>query len=418
MGIQQLAPTPVHGDNTASLSLLASGVTKRSRHFDIEWFKVKDLVEAGELVVSWVPTEDNLADFFTKKLARERFQLLRDKLMGDTKKQNYFGRNDNPKEIVCSMVTAPVVEMADLPQIMGIGTDEWAAVQPEAKQTHLQVMEAVSSKFGMYACLTPWLPVEVVQWHGPWLVRNLAPNVTAAVAQRLKPGENMVIKDWISWGVQGGVVTAIRQCLHANSNFKPISECKGEPDNGGKLLALVLIQPPCNPTQEQMQWRIREAGGTAYLWHPFAWCIPFDPPIAPYHKDYEWMGGGFMCLHNYDIKHILRSLVVAIHAAPAVRLGGKGEAALNLLGKPPSLGAITALYEKLHTEGGVVAEKLAEPSSWEQYFPARIELLKEIGDTASPIRLSRKPGGSKKGTATIWPDSASGRGKIILGLIN
>ena len=60
-GLGHLPPTIVHGDNTASISLTSSGVTKRSRHFVIEWFKVKDM---GELKVQWVPTDDNVAVVF------------------------------------------------------------------------------------------------------------------------------------------------------------------------------------------------------------------------------------------------------------------------------------------------------------------------------------------------------------------
>ena len=72
----------VHGDNTASISLISAGVTKRSCHFSIEWFYFKELVEQKELTVTWVVTGENLADFFTKKLAREKFVYFRDKLMG------------------------------------------------------------------------------------------------------------------------------------------------------------------------------------------------------------------------------------------------------------------------------------------------------------------------------------------------
>ena len=97
-GIQPEATT-IYGDNTASISLLSTGVTKRSRHFDIEWFKVHDMVEAGEFKISWVPTEENFADFFTKKLPREKFQYLREKLMGGEKLQLYF-KNDP----VCKMM--------------------------------------------------------------------------------------------------------------------------------------------------------------------------------------------------------------------------------------------------------------------------------------------------------------------------
>ena len=68
---KELKPTPVYG------ALLRTEVTRRSRHFEIDWFKTKDLVDGGEMTVSWVPTTDNLADFFTKKLPRERFQNRR-----------------------------------------------------------------------------------------------------------------------------------------------------------------------------------------------------------------------------------------------------------------------------------------------------------------------------------------------------
>ena len=51
---------------------------------------MKDLIELKELVVSWVPTGENLADFFTKKLPRERFCSLRDQLMGDAQDQSWF----------------------------------------------------------------------------------------------------------------------------------------------------------------------------------------------------------------------------------------------------------------------------------------------------------------------------------------
>ena len=91
MGLStEFPPTPIFGDNTASISMISSGVTKRSRHFSIDWFKFKDLKDQGELEVTWVSTEENLADFFTKKLARQRFCYLRDKIMGPKEKQDYF----------------------------------------------------------------------------------------------------------------------------------------------------------------------------------------------------------------------------------------------------------------------------------------------------------------------------------------
>ena len=98
-----IGPTPIKGDNTASISLISAGVTKRSRHFSIEWFKFRDLVENQELTVSWVSTDENLADFFTKKLPRERFVYLRDALMGSANLQDYFGKQEQKVEVVVKM---------------------------------------------------------------------------------------------------------------------------------------------------------------------------------------------------------------------------------------------------------------------------------------------------------------------------
>ena len=66
-------PTPIHGDNTASIALISAGVTKRSKHFAIEWHYFRELVEAKELVVHWVPTGENLADFFRSLGGRSSF---------------------------------------------------------------------------------------------------------------------------------------------------------------------------------------------------------------------------------------------------------------------------------------------------------------------------------------------------------
>lgn len=74
--------TLIHCDNTATIALITAGVTKRTRHFDIEWFKFQDLVENREIKVQWVQTDENLADFFTKKLAPDKFTYFCNRLMG------------------------------------------------------------------------------------------------------------------------------------------------------------------------------------------------------------------------------------------------------------------------------------------------------------------------------------------------
>ena len=53
----------------------------RSKHIDRRHFYVRELVESGDLVVPYVKTDENMADFFTKPLPAKRFFALRNKIM-------------------------------------------------------------------------------------------------------------------------------------------------------------------------------------------------------------------------------------------------------------------------------------------------------------------------------------------------
>ena len=53
----------------------------RTKHIDRRHYFIRELVEDGRLVVPYVSSEDNLADFFTKPLKPVRFFVLRDKIM-------------------------------------------------------------------------------------------------------------------------------------------------------------------------------------------------------------------------------------------------------------------------------------------------------------------------------------------------
>ncbi len=58
---------------------LSSG--KRTKHFDIRYFYVRDLIERGVITVEHCTTEDMVADFFTKPIQGKRFQDLRDLIL-------------------------------------------------------------------------------------------------------------------------------------------------------------------------------------------------------------------------------------------------------------------------------------------------------------------------------------------------
>ena len=53
----------------------------RTKHIDRRHYFIRELVEEGRLVVPYVASVDNQADFFTKPLKPVRFFVLRDKIM-------------------------------------------------------------------------------------------------------------------------------------------------------------------------------------------------------------------------------------------------------------------------------------------------------------------------------------------------
>jgi hypothetical protein len=66
------------------IAMIAKGRPENplTRHINVRFFFVKDRVDAGELEIVYVPTEDLVADIMTKPLQGSRFRALRTKLMG------------------------------------------------------------------------------------------------------------------------------------------------------------------------------------------------------------------------------------------------------------------------------------------------------------------------------------------------
>lgn len=83
------SPTIVLEDNTAAIALSGQGPTKRTRHFDISWYKFKEFVQLDEIKLEYRNTHDNPADFFTKPLAVGKFVYFRDLIMGGKDLQNF-----------------------------------------------------------------------------------------------------------------------------------------------------------------------------------------------------------------------------------------------------------------------------------------------------------------------------------------
>ena len=76
--------TVLYQDNKSAMLLEKNGRAssgKRTRHIDIRFYFVADRVANGDLRIEHCPTEDMVADFFTKPLQGALFYKLRDQIM-------------------------------------------------------------------------------------------------------------------------------------------------------------------------------------------------------------------------------------------------------------------------------------------------------------------------------------------------
>ena len=74
-------------DNESAMRLEKNGIQsagKRSRHIDIRFFFIKDRIKKGDIHLLYCPTEDMVADFFSKPLQGKLFTRFRDMVMGIT----------------------------------------------------------------------------------------------------------------------------------------------------------------------------------------------------------------------------------------------------------------------------------------------------------------------------------------------
>ena len=75
----------MYQDNISAIQMERHGKrssSRRTRHFDIRFFNVKDKLQANKVRVVYYPTEKRVADFFTKPLQGAQFRLLRRVIMG------------------------------------------------------------------------------------------------------------------------------------------------------------------------------------------------------------------------------------------------------------------------------------------------------------------------------------------------
>ena len=81
--IKSLQPV-LYGDNQSAIACAQNGVrSERTKHIDIKYNFITDVIERGQLRMQWIPTDQQQADILTKALNAPQFRILRRKIMSE-----------------------------------------------------------------------------------------------------------------------------------------------------------------------------------------------------------------------------------------------------------------------------------------------------------------------------------------------
>ena len=82
LGWKQDEPTILYEDNESAIKLATTAqIPRASRHVNIKYHHVRDLIKQKELIVTWLETNKMTADLLTKPLGSAKFITFRDLLL-------------------------------------------------------------------------------------------------------------------------------------------------------------------------------------------------------------------------------------------------------------------------------------------------------------------------------------------------
>jgi hypothetical protein len=107
----------LYGDNQGTLLISENGViTPRTKHVDVQYHFVTDLIASDELRVQWVTTQRQQADLFTKALAKPTFIKHRDCIMArqtDSKDLTINQRDEEQKPGLVAATPERALQLTD-----------------------------------------------------------------------------------------------------------------------------------------------------------------------------------------------------------------------------------------------------------------------------------------------------------------
>ena len=79
--VNYIAPIPIHCDNTNAISVSKNPVFhSKTKHIPIKYHFLREQVTNSVVSLHFIPSKDQIADIFTKPLAKSQFVYLRQKL--------------------------------------------------------------------------------------------------------------------------------------------------------------------------------------------------------------------------------------------------------------------------------------------------------------------------------------------------
>jgi hypothetical protein len=87
----------IYQDNTSTIKLEENGKEssgKRTRHFNIKYFYVTDLVGRNEVKIEYCSTDEMIADYNMKPVVGSKFTLFRDRIMNLSGKHHRIGQQE------------------------------------------------------------------------------------------------------------------------------------------------------------------------------------------------------------------------------------------------------------------------------------------------------------------------------------
>ena len=88
LGYTQNEPTLIYQDNQGSIAMAKNAIiSRRTKHVDIKYHYVREMIEAGQIRLEYIPTDKMVADCLTKPVGKEVIKRTQSKLFGNCNKE-------------------------------------------------------------------------------------------------------------------------------------------------------------------------------------------------------------------------------------------------------------------------------------------------------------------------------------------